>query len=598
MSSFFISPNDPKFGQEIASRLAFTADATTWSGSALAGSYALARVDQEELWSPAEDVETSTSVIIGGRLAISEDQWKHAETLPMRGGLAARLILDAWKSDSSGLTALLNGAAAVAIFDPDSGLHLFTDCLGAYPVFLGSNGFLCSHPDVLAEAMKKAGTPVEIDHTSLAECIATGTTSQPHSYWKQIRMLEPGAHYTWSGRETIAPSQEFYWQPAFPSREESDDTIVADLASALKTAVKLRTNPRFGNTLVMLSGGADSRLALFCADSPSNVDCVSVCDEPNAETETAAALAKAAGASHEILRRTPDYYGENAERAVRVGAGMHSLIDAHFAGFRDQLMGRDPGVMLTGCYADYLLKGLSLNRRYKRLFGKALPVYRQSDFSFQYYHPHCELGEAWQSRVMDRLGERYREELRGQYHCRELEMEDLRIRPLAREADSLGRMHSWRTLPWDPFFADAEIADVCARMSARQKRNGIVFSQAVARAIGPVGSAIRNNNYGTRLDAGEFGRITGFLVGVVKRKLGLEKSGGTSGSWPNWHQYAESSEAIQRLWSSPSSADRQFLTEVMGDDPWKTEVAEWARHRPLVFLRLLTVKIWLGQQNH
>ena len=111
----------------------------------------------------------------------------------------------------------------------------------------------------------------------------------------------------------------------------------------------------------MLSSGADSRAPLFAACNPSKVTCFTFYDEPNAELRGAQAWATV-GARHIPLKRNSEYYIENAAQAVRMSGGMWSTDSAHYGGFIDRLQEENPGVVLTGCYADYLFKGLSYNR--------------------------------------------------------------------------------------------------------------------------------------------------------------------------------------------------------------------------------------------
>ena len=58
-----------------------------------------ARSDREDLWRPAVDPETGTTVALAGRIALSEAEWQQAKALPYSGGLACRHVLRAFLRD-------------------------------------------------------------------------------------------------------------------------------------------------------------------------------------------------------------------------------------------------------------------------------------------------------------------------------------------------------------------------------------------------------------------------------------------------------------------------------------------------------------------
>ncbi len=609
MSSFFIANRGAVHPDEAVRRLRFTAAAMASAASCDRLLVVTTRVDAASLWGPARDQATGVRVFVAGRFAFDESEWRRAEDLPYEGGLAARLLLDGWlKKRPSIFAPALNGAGVAIVIDPrDHTLHLFTDRLGVFPAFRRVDEMfgLCSHPDVLADLTAPGGEA--LDETTVAEFLATGTSVQPFTYFRRIQQLEPASHYVWSTAGGVRlRSVTSYWRPAYLESSPSCDAsaLADDLSAALRRAIQRRTNSRLGRTAVMLSGGADSRTALFGAIEPCAVSCFTFYDEPNQELATAQRLADAAGARHHALKRDSDYYATNAAESVRISGGMWSLIDAHWTGFLDELQRANPGVLLTGCYADYLFKGLSFNRRYRKLFGKNLPLHDPAPFNFEFYQPHVLLREPWRDRVMRRLFDRFPQNVRDRYEAHRLTIEDLRLRPLAREADASGRMILWRTLPWDPILADNEVISVYDRISPELKLNGEVFGRAVGKLIGRAGRRIPNNNYGTPVDASERARAFWFLAATLRRKVSRltdrrrAASGlATTGSWPNWSHYVAHSPQLRALWTGPSPSERDFFTDVMGSDPWQVTLPEWAARNPLLIMRMITARIWLQQRR-
>jgi asparagine synthase (glutamine-hydrolysing) len=549
-------------------------------------------------------------VLLAGRVAFDESQWQRAEALPFEGGLAGRLLIEQWLNSPAQFADAANGAFGIVLFDPrDRSLHLWTDRLGVFPFYQADAGplMLCSHPDVLADALHEEGRACDFDQTTLAEFIATGSAVQPFTYYRQIRQLEPASHYRWDLRDTPSlATQETYWQPAYATQTPAKDfkAMTEALAEAITKAVRRRTLPRLGRPVVLLSGGADSRCAVFAASEPTKVTCCTLFDEPNAELAAAQRLAAAAGASHHALRRDPDYYALNAAESVRISGGMWSVLDAHYTGAVAAIRSLQPGVILTGCYADYMFKGLLLNRRHRTFLGRNLPLYQLADFSFEFYQPHVALAADWQRCVDERLNGRFAERLRRPHEQERLLVEDLRLRPLSREPDASGRLILWRTLPWDPLLSDRDILEVYGRLSPEMKLNGIVFGKAVGKVIGPAGRRIPNNNYGTPVDASEFGRVAWFLWAVLKRKvrrlMGRETAASklaTTGSWPNWSYFVAHSPALAQLWAGPSPGERECFGDILGYDPWQVSLAEWGRRDAILFMRLVSARLWLHQRG-
>ena len=610
MSGLYISVGSIEEARRAASALSFvpTARQITMTAGPLA--IAVTRVDALELWGPARDPQTGVQVALGGRIAFDEREWAAGEKLPYEGGLACRIVLDRFLRHQGSLAERLNGAGVIVIADPGKNdLHVFTDRLGMVPMFEwdAAEPILCSHPDALATLMAGRGKSAEFDPLTAAEFLGTGSAVQPFTYYRQIRMLEPASHYQWElDGANWKRRRTTHWQPAYLTEEPSRDAdqMTGRLADALHRAVRRRTLTRLGRPAVLLSGGADSRTVAFGAEDPTQVVCFTLFDEPNEELKTAHRIAVAAGAQHVPLQRDTDYYARNAEESVRISGGMWSLVDTHYTGMIPQLSAQGIGSLLTGCYADYMFKGLMFNRQFRLLFGRALPLYDFAPFDFSFYIQKAPLRAAWQERVRERQCHRFPQALRNGDDGARLAIEDLRLRPLAREADVAGRSILLRTLPWDHLLSDTDILRVYERMSAELKLNGIVFGRAVAELCGPAGRAIPNNNYRTPVGASETERALWFLAAVLKRKvrraLGTERKRGgavTTGSWPEWSYYLAHSPAVTQLWSEPKSSERELFTDWLGQDPWSLSQHDWARQDALQFARLLTLRIWLRERR-
>ena len=561
------------------------------------------RSDREDLWRPAVDTASGTTVTLVGRVVLSEAEWEGAGALPYEGGLACRHILHAFLQDPDTFTRALNGAFGVVVAQPREGtVRVVTDRMGFFPLYwwrASGPPVVATHPDVLAA---HTGHEHAYDLLSMAEVLTTGTASHPHTYYRDVEVMEPGSVYAL--RADAAPARFAYWEPAYEGDEGAKvRELGEELEHALRGAVERRTLPRLGPTGVLLSGGADSRAVLYAACEPSAVTSITFYDQPNAEFETARRLAERVGSQHVGLQRDFEHYGLGAQKAVRVAGGMWNLLDAHYTEFIPQLRSLGLDNLLTGCYADYLFKGLTSNRTYKTLFGKNLPLYDFAPFSTQWYAPHGRIAEDWHGRVRERQRTTYDGlDLNDGSDANRWAIERRRIRPVAREADTAGRLLLQRTLPWDPLFADTALVELYERVPPSLKLNGQVWENAVGR-ICRAGGDITNNNSLSRIGASQAEKTFAFLRGVAHRKIfgrdvdGTPLDGSvTRGSWPDFNHYIRHSEVLPGLWADPSPQAREVLTELVGEDPWGQPMAHWAKRGSLLFLRIVTLKLWLDQR--
>jgi len=611
MSSLYIGLKFRQSSEKIAQLLKFTQTTKTEQLSWNQITGVVTRVDDMNIWGSATDPKTGIGVALGGRIALEKADWEQAKQLPYQGGLACQRIISAWLEYGNGIEQWLNGAFCVVIFEPRRHeLHVITDRMGIFPLYMAKTPELrlCSHPDVLADTLQDEGIKTEIDWTTLAEFLATGNSVHPYTYYNNIQQLDAGTHYTWNLNDASqSVTFQEYWQPAYMTQQPNEQTTHLDeeLAQAIKSAVRRRSHTFLGKTGVFLSGGADSRSLLFSAEKPNEVECITFFDEPNAELNTAHQLTKAAQATHHQWQRQFESYGQISNENIRISGGMWSIIDGHYLGFLKDFQKLKLGTVLTGCYADYMFKGLAFNRQHKTLFNRALPLYQFSpSFQYEFYSPHYSLSEKWQNKVNARLQERFNECTVGQPLKNPLILEEKRLRPISREADTCGRLVLWRTMPWDWVYSDSEVLDVYGRLPVSAKVNSIIFERAVAKITGKTGKKILNNNYGNRMGASETERVAWFLFGVLKRKINrfwnkktIKESIVTTGSWPDWSYYLAHSEVIKELWGNPTSSEREFFMDVLGEDPWETSVQFWANKNPLVFCRLLTVHLWMRQRN-
>ncbi|MDD2884479.1 MAG: hypothetical protein PHT48_05485 [Dechloromonas sp.] len=609
MSGFLLAPTGDGFSA--VAGLSFAEQAVSWRLDWAPLALQLVRPDEPPLWAPAWDAQSQCAVAFFGRPRLSTADWQRATGLPGEGGLAARHLLAAWRvGGTAGLVEATNGAVAVLLWEATSRrLHLLTDRAGVVSVYQPTDAraplLLASHPDVLADALMARGQRPTLDLASLAEQLSIGAVSPPHSFYREIALLPPATHYIWQLAADSATVQkrhaEIYWQPPASEPALSVDRAADELADAMRHACARRPP---GKTLLLLSGGADSRGLLFAQPEPSAVNCLTFCDRENLEVSRARAVARVAGAEHHILYRDPEHYGLGARATVRISGGMGSIKDAHFHGFASDLAHHEHSSLVTGCYADYLLKGLALNRQPYRFFGRELPIDRPASYDPDFYQPRFLLAEPWQAAVQARQTTYFGADAVQRYERSPAAIEDLRVRPLVREADAVGRLYLLATQRWDPVLVDTDLLAFYGRLPPQLKINSRAFAQAVLRLLPAAAHGIPNNNAGQCALGWPLWRQ--WLAGVqelagsaVRRRLQPPAAAelATWCSWPDFTYYTAHSRVLGELWAEYGSANPEIFEPLLGYLPTRRSRQDWARDTSL-FLRVLTLKLWLAQRGY
>jgi len=558
------------------------------------------RVDDPVYWSPSE--ENGIYCLISGRIAFSREEWIRAESLDGTGGLATRLMLDYWNNRRKDIYSLINGAGIVLICEGEQ-LHLITDRLGFMPVYMSEIGtFLSSHSDVLASHLNMEGQSLTLNKGCLSEFLAYGSSLANDTYFNEISLLKNGNHYVFNhDSDTARVKSSEYWRPEQNDifHRKSPSKKGEELAKAIINATKLRAHDFLGDTGIMLSSGVDSRSLLFSLEDPKASHCFTIYESENDELHYAQEIAKRIPAEHTLIKRDAEYYAYYARDIVSVSGGRFSLIDGHYIGMADQIRNSNIGCLLTGCYCDYMFKGLSQNKVSYNIFGKFIPFFRRSKFELTSYTDPEILSDKWQAIVDTRRLRAYGSISEDISDIDRQNHELVRNLPFSREADSAGRNILRLMFPYDCVFADTGVINNYLSLSVDDKLNGMVFEKAVRYLASLHGAHVKNNNYKSPVGISISIRILYFLRGVLKRKignvLGLTSAGNqiSEGTWPTWDKYFSSSENMKKLWDCPTKITKELMIEFLGTDPWDKDISFWTNQNTHFFSRMLTFKLWM-----
>jgi asparagine synthase (glutamine-hydrolysing) len=547
------------------------------------------------LWAPFQ-VDSGSLVALAGRAVFDESEWQTTNRDDGSGGLAASIVHGHYEEVLARAFARLNGNCVAIVHDaPRQRLHLATDRCGVFPAFevATQEGWLYgSHPDVLAAA---AEVSHRVDETSLAEFILSGTVTPPFSYYEGLRAVDHGSVVTFdlaSGQPgQITKHRYFDFVYRGDSRVPEVD-LATQLADALRRAVQRRTLSRLGPTAVALSGGLDSRVVLASRKDKDQSFAFSCYDEPNRELATAEAIARGLSVRFLALQRGRDYYAENAEDGVRISGAMGSFANNHFLGVIPLLRREGMETLLTGCYCDYLFKGLPLNRRNHWLTRReSLGAFRHQ-FYFDYFSADTALAdrarERWENRIPPKLRTQDTVE-------RVFQIEARRTFPLCYEGDNQQRLVPQRLTGWCPPFVDRDVIDVYCRLPYQYKLNRSVFRRVVTRLTPGLGVPDANTGVapGSSI-AREWLASAHLRLGREWRRV--QGSASTDESWPDWRHYVAGSPTLDRLWKRPNEDAMALFSRILGSTVTR-DADDIKRQRPFLFVNLLTAKLWLDRRT-
>jgi len=548
------------------------------------------------IWAPYKSRD-GIIVAIAGRVCLDESQWMVGEAMPGDGGLASKALCAIYRQQGLAGLERLGGNYFLFVYDPNSSqCHLITDPAGVFPVYyldVAGPPVFASHPDVLAAV---TGEQRNLDEVSLTEFLLTSTVTPPYTYYNRIRALEFGTTATVQitpDGPMIVERRRYFEMMLVGSCSADEAELAEELAVALRNAVLRRTLPRLGRTAVALSGGLDSRVILACVENREETFAFCCYDRPNREFRSAKAIAEAMGVPFKAWQRPFEYYGENAELGVRISGGMGTIANNHFLGIVDRLREEGTRNLLTGCYCDYLFKGLPLNRSVHWLTGREwLAPYRH-----QFYFTHHQRPTAYRKQIEERWESRVPSQFQAQRSDADIfQVEARRTFPLCYEGDNQQRVVPQRVTGWCPPIVDRGVLEVYRKIPWRFKLNRSIFL-AVARRLCPA-SVLRipDANTGAPLDASLLRECLSTKWLRFRSKLRVGKhSISSDGSWPDWYYYVRHSAKLRELWQRPNALATDFFRRVLRPEELRANPADYSGPDIWLMIRILTLKLWFDQ---
>ena len=563
-------------------------------------SLVLARGDDWSVWGPYETPDKEVFVALAGRVAFENEEWEDAGKIIGEGGLACKKLYKMYKN--GGLSALnnLNGAFVVFISDVGSGKsYIILDRCGVFPLFSADNPdkryIFGSHADLLAKVLEYQ---CDLDKSSLAEFLITGKVMFPNSYYKNIKALESGCSYTidMHSQNSQSMGKNRYFNFKFNIDHGMTKTELAEeLKKAFEKAVRRRTNTRFGQSAISLSGGLDSRALLYASDRRDLLWAFCFYDDNNIELDVAREVARSAGAKFIPLKREFDYYGDSIEMGVKISGGTGNIFNNHYLGFRNTFKSIGIDNLISGFYCDRLFKGYVMNKKVSRI----LRTVKFSKFKFESNQRFVWPNKEYDEHVKDRLEAAFIREIRcDDSDLSLLKVEQKRIFPLYSESENPTVNIPLRVIGSFLPSVDNDIINVYLKTPARYKLYPTMYAQMVEMLCGKEASMIIDANTGTIVNPSKLSLVMNLYKRAIQRRIyKLRGTFATDGSWPNWVYYINNSKKIESLWMKDRNMSEDMFIEILGINPYIKSLREYARNDLDMFVRLVTLKIWMEQNT-
>jgi hypothetical protein len=561
-------------------------------------------VNDKELWGSAFDPISGTKVIISGRIHLSESKWNEAENLPeYEGGLAGKYIINKYLNNDFNSIYEFIGPALIIIWNPKARtLDIISDHFGYYPSYIYRNNkskikIISSSPDAIS---KDHNAKLTRDELSFVEFLSAWRITPPHTYYNEIKYLGAAKHYTFNLSDNSLNEKE-YWMPFIDYFYDDFELASKELEAALRDSIGKITLARLGPIINFTSGGMDSRVVLFSAAERNALIGFNLYDEPNLESSIAQQLCEECNVRYYGFKRDADYYPRLMRQIVNINNGMNAIDDQHYLGTREVIKELGARTVISGCSTDWLFKGYGLEKKYRQLFGKNLPLTKLTKNRIDVFLPNYsdELPKEYKKQIKERLLNWFGDVPKNFIEDRDwLQVEDKRIRPIL-YAPSISGPSMYRIFPYDTFLASSKIADVYGKMPAKWKINSNIWSKTVERIGGKAGKVVDVNS-GSRMGIGLLHSLYDFSRGWVRRHM-LQKEKfssdqlATNYSWPNFDYMIKKNSILRSEWFKLINNYQFEVKKYCGLEFNDDSISHWKGNHHL-FFRIITLLLWFDKE--
>lgn len=495
-------------------------------------------------WNPYLDEKNNIQIIILGRPIIKVSDWKQFQKND-ESYITKFLIKKYINLKINDFCTQLNGAYSILVLDYRfNKLLIITDKLGVYPIYTFGNNLdvfqFSSNFNILVDNLR---SQINFDFISLAEFLKKGFIYHPNTQFKEIKTLDSGSYCILDFKNKIIKKKKYF--KFQPKPLYNFNFLVNKLSKALVKSIENRTIEPFGKKVVFLSGGADSRMILANSTDPKT-EAVTLYNVENNETKLTKKIAKTLKKKIHLIKRENNYYYKSFDQSIKVNGGRCSPTDDHFLNLKNNKIIKKYDTILTGCYADWMFKGIALDRKQLFFLNKKLPLYRLKNFSHDFFSKRTLLDRKYEKLIKER------EDAIFSNKKNHLSNEICRIFPLFQEETASTRLTLQQLLPWDTIFSDNDLIEVYQEIPAKYKINAEVYDKAVSLIL----NKVKNIPHSGKRHIIGINKYLGTLIYLIKviidkilillriKKVNLITG---DGSWMSSKKYATDKEFLS-LW--------------------------------------------------
>jgi asparagine synthase (glutamine-hydrolysing) len=498
-------------------------------------------------WNSYLDDKNNIHIMILGRPVLEVNEWKNFKKSE-ENYISKILIKKFIELNINDFCNQLNGAFTILIIDYNkNNLIIITDKLGIYPIYIHGKDALKSlqFSSNLNMLVDNIVGKIDLDKTSLAEFLKKGFIYHPNTFYKEIKTLDNGSYCVLDFQKDTIIINKYFKIKHKPKYDFN--YLVNKLSKALLKSIERRTLRNFGNKVVFLSGGSDSRTILANSSDPTT-HAITLYNEENHEIKITKKITKTLKAKHFLIKRDKNYYFKSFNDSIKINGGRSLPTDDHFLNLKNDERIKHYDSILTGCYADWMFKGIALDRKQLSFFSLVkLPIYKLKSFHYNFFSKRTSLKKNYEKMIKKREDQIF---LNKDSH---FDNEINRIFPLFQEETSATRLTLQQLFSWDSIFSDNDVIEAFEQIPVKYKINSQVYDKAISlilKKVKNIPHANKRHKIGINKYSGAIIYCSNILFNKILKILRVKKTNVISGegSWVNHKEYAKS-ENIKSLWN-------------------------------------------------
>ncbi|QKF81102.1 hypothetical protein [Halarcobacter ebronensis] len=536
-----------------------------------------------EHWNEFFDIELNVRMIILGRPVIEISEWCNYKENE-KSYITKHLINKYCKSKLNNFCKNLNGAFTIVILDYNKNkMILITDKVGVFPVYINEaediyNFQISTNPDILSRYINKK----TLDKVSIAEFINKGFIYHPNTYYSEIKSLDNSSYICWDFSKKTYNKYKYF---DFKFKFIFDKQVLIDkFAKALIMSIQRRTTKWYGTQAVMLSGGGDSRTIL--TNSLNNdIEAITFYDEENFELYISKQITNRLSKKHILIKRNKDYYVDSLYDSVKNNCGMSCFRHDHFIHEKDNKILKKYSSILTGCFADWMFKGIALNTHKIKIFNKEFPISKLDNYKRSFFGTDVEVEKYYFQKILNREKKIFNNNFDLPF-----EIEQRRIFPLFQEETFTTRISLQREFDWDIVFVDNDIIEVYLNTPIMYKIDGDLYNE-VLKKLNILTLDIVHSDKKMRIGTNKY--VASLLLIFKKFKNILQSNkNNSSGSWLDYKKYMKNNKKISMIFDNINEDVKIIVNDILGYDLWEMSLDEIIKNDFRTYYNVINFSFW------